>query len=116
MKIALDIVAGLLALAALASAVGKLKKTPDVVKTLTSVGVTPQQIPLLAGLEILGALGLAVGIWSKPLAVAASIGFVAYFLGAVASHVRAKGKFSELIAPGALMLLAFATVILELHR
>ena len=52
MKIALDIVAGLLALAALASAVGKLKKTPDVVKTLTSVGVTPQQIPLLAGVEI----------------------------------------------------------------
>ncbi len=116
MKIALDIVAGVLALAALGSAVGKLRRAPAVVEALAGVGVTPQQLPVLAAVEIAGALGLLVGIWSKPLGVAASIGFTLYFLGAVASHVRVRAKMNELVAPALLALLAVVTVVLELKR
>ncbi len=116
MNVVLDIVAGLLGLAALASAIGKLKRAPAIVESLTSVGVKPQQIPLLASVEILGVLGLLAGIWSRPLGVAAAVGFALYFFGAVSSHVRAKGKLHELTAPGALLVIAVVTVVLELHR
>jgi len=116
MKIALDIVAGLLGLAALGSAMGKLRKAPAVIESLTSVGVKPNQIPLLAAVEIAGVLGLLIGIWSKPLGIAASIGFVLYFLAAVSSHVRVQAKLNEVFAPGLIMLIAVATAILELQR
>ena len=116
MKIALDVVAGLLTLAALGSAVGKLRRAPAVIESLTSVGVKPQQIPLLAAVEIVGVLGLLVGIWSKPLGIAASIGFVLYFLGAVSSHVRVRAKLNELVAPGSILLIAVVTAVLELNR
>jgi hypothetical protein len=87
-----------------------------VVESLTSVGVKPQQIPLLATVEVVGVLGLLVGIWSKPLGIAASIGFVLYFLGAVSSHLRVRAKLNELAAPGTLLLIAVVTAILELKR
>ncbi|MGA7834326.1 MAG: DoxX family protein [Acidimicrobiales bacterium] len=116
MKIALDIVAGLLGLAALASAVGKLNKAPAIVESLTSVGVTPPQIPLLASLEILGVLGLVVGIWIRPLGDAASLGFALYFLGAVSSHLRVRAKLHELATPGLLLVIAILTAVLEFKR
>ena len=116
MKIALDIVAGLLGLAALGSAMGKLRKAPAVIESLTSVGVKSQHIPLLALIEMAGALGLLAGIWSKPLGIAASIGFVLYFLGAVSSHLRVKAKLNELVAPASILLIAVVTTILEVKR
>ncbi|MEI6700945.1 MAG: DoxX family protein [Actinomycetota bacterium] len=48
---------------ATASATGKLTKRPDVIASMTRVGVPERQIPALAGLELLGSLGLIMGIW-----------------------------------------------------
>jgi hypothetical protein len=81
MKIVLDVVAGPLGPAGLASAAGKLKSAPAIVESLASVGVKPRQIPLLASVEILSVRGLLASIWSRPLGVAAALGFVLYFLG-----------------------------------
>jgi hypothetical protein len=60
MTIALIIFGSLLAFAAIGSAIAKLKKVPDVMASMKKVGVKPNQIPVLALLEIAGGLGLSL--------------------------------------------------------
>jgi len=79
MKIALDVFGALLAFAAIGSAISKLKKVPDVMAAMEKVGVKPNQIPVLAFLEIAGGLGIIAGIWNKPLGVLSSICLALYF-------------------------------------
>jgi uncharacterized membrane protein YphA (DoxX/SURF4 family) len=99
MTIALIVTASLLGLIATASGIQKLRKDPKVLEVMHSVGVKDSQLPILAGLEITGALGLLIGIWIPPLGIAASIGLALYFLGAVVAHVRAKDSVKGLAAP-----------------
>jgi hypothetical protein len=70
----------------------------------------------LALVEILGALGLLVGIWVVPIGVAAAAGLTLYFLGAVAAHVRVKAPMKDLLPAVGLMLLALVTTLLQLAR
>ena len=85
------------------SGVAKIRRNPDVVKTIHEVvGVPMKYISLLAYCEFAGALGLVMGIWWAMLGVAAGIGLAIYFVGAVASHLRvgdARG-----VGPGVFML------------
>ncbi len=116
MDIALLILAIILGLAATGSAIMKLRRDPKVIASMHSVGVRDNQVPLLASLEILGTLGLIVGIWIVPIGIAAAIGLTGYFLGAVLAHLRAKAPIKEVAPAGVLMLLALATAILEVAR
>ena len=116
MTTALIVLAGLLGFIAAGSAFGKLKKLPQIVESLTSVGVKPEQMPILATLELLGALGLVVGIWSQPIGLAAAIGLSLYFLGAIGAHIKAKAPVAESIAPFVIALIALATAWLEFKR
>ena len=71
------------------SAVAKIRRDPKVVHVIQEVvGVPLQFFPLLAACELAGALGLVLGIWSGWVGVAAGIGLVIYFVGAVVSHLR----------------------------
>lgn len=90
MTVAYTVLAVLLALALIGSAAGKLTAQPKIVESLTSVGVPRNWYTPLAAVEIAGAIGLLAGIFYPPLGVAAAIGVVLYFLGAVIAHVRAK--------------------------
>ena len=58
MTIALIIFGSLLSFAAIGSAISKLKKVPDVMAAMNKVGVKPNQVPVLALLEIAGGLGV----------------------------------------------------------
>jgi uncharacterized membrane protein YphA (DoxX/SURF4 family) len=101
-----------LAFAALMSAIGKLTKNPKVVTMMTSLGVPSSWLPRLAGAEIAGAVGLVVGLKSKPIGIAAAVGLVGYFVGAVLTHVKAKEKG---IGPAAfLAVVAVASVVLRI--
>jgi uncharacterized membrane protein YphA (DoxX/SURF4 family) len=116
MNIALIVVATLLGLVATVSALGKLRRMPQVVETMHAVGVKDSQMPVLAILEILGALGLLIGIWIPLLGVLAAAGLTLYFLGAVAAHLRVKQPIKDFAPALALGLVALATTILELGR
>lgn len=116
MSIALDIVAGFIAVAAATSSIGKFQKKDAIVTTLSHVGVKREQLNLLGALEALGALGVLVGIWSKPLAIAATTGLALYFLGAVVAHLRIKDKVKDFAPALFLMLVAIAAALLEAHR
>jgi hypothetical protein len=115
MIVAYAIVSVLIALVALASAAAKLTRQPRVVESMHTVGVTDQQIPQLAALEIAGAVGVFAGFAVRPLGVAAAIGLTLYFVGAVVFHVRAKDPHWQppavlAIVAGAAAALAVATI------
>jgi len=71
------------------SGLGKLRRDPRVVRVIHElIGVPMKYFPLLAACEFAGAVGLVLGIWSPPLGVAAGIGLIVYFVGAIVSHLR----------------------------
>jgi hypothetical protein len=116
MKIALDIFGALLTFAAIGSGVSKLKKVPDVMTAMASVGVKPNLIPLLALLEIAGGLGLIAGIWAPKLGSLAAACLVLYFAGALFAHLRKKHKVAEFGAALGILVIAVITVFLQLNR
>jgi len=89
------------------SGLGKIRRDPRQMRVVHEiVGVPLKYFPLLAACEFAGALGLVLGIWWPPLGVAAGIGLVLYFVGAIGSHLRVgdvKG-----IGPAAFMLVVAA--------
>ncbi len=116
MKIALEVVCGFYAAIATGSASGKLTRNRRVLATMRAVGVSDRLVPWLAVLELLGALGIVVGVWVRPLGLAACVGLSAYFVGATLAHVRAKDEWKVLIPPVVLVLIGVASSYLELKR
>jgi hypothetical protein len=112
MFIAYAVVGPLLALALLGSAYAKLSRNKKIVDGLTGIGVPLGMFPFLASCEIAGALGLLIGLWYAPLGIAAAIGVVVYFIGAVGTHLR-KNDFKGL--PNALVMLVLAVAALTLR-
>ncbi len=81
--------AAVMALIVSASGIAKLKKNPHVVTTLHDIVRVPMGwLPWLAACELVGALGLLLGLAWAPVGIAASIGLVLYFVGAVVAHLR----------------------------
>jgi len=116
MTIALIIFGSLLAFAAIGSAISKLKKVPDVMAAMAKVGVKPQQIPLLAALEIAGGLGVIVGIWNKSLGLISTAALVLYFAGALFTHFSRKHKVVDFGAALGIFIIALVTTYLQLQR
>ncbi|MEU6671406.1 DoxX family protein [Streptomyces sp. NPDC046727] len=72
-------------------AAADLAKTPFVLANSAAVGVAPRRLPTLALLKAAGAAGLLLGLVGvRPLGVAAGVGLVLFYVGAVAAHVRAR--------------------------
>jgi DoxX-like protein len=88
-------------IALLGSAGAKLAKAGPILESMSTVGVPPRALPLLAAAEIAGAVGLIVGFLWWPLGVAAAVGVVFYFAGAVISHLRVKD--TKNVAPAAVL-------------
>jgi len=103
MNIAYLVITIVLAAMVMFSGIGKIRRDPRIVQVIHEViGVPLKYFPLLAACEFAGALGVVLGIWWPWLGVAAGIGLVLYFVGAVVSHLRVgdvKG-----IGPAAFML------------
>ena len=71
------------------SGVGKIRRDPLPVKVVhETIGLPLEYFPLLAACEFAGAVGLVAGIWWPPIGIAAAIGLVLYFVGAIVSHLR----------------------------
>ena len=90
--------------------VGKIRPGAHLIGVLhEKLGVPFKYFPLLAACEFSGAVGLAIGIWWPPIGIAAGIGLVLYFAGAIVTHLRigdVKG-----VGPATLLLFFAATVL-----
>ena len=72
----------------LLSGVFKLIRAPHIMKFAESVHLTPHQLTVLGILQLAGAVGLIAGLWYAPFAIAAAVGLVLYFAGAIITHIR----------------------------
>lgn len=111
MFIATAVVSGLLAVTLLASARIKLVKDEAGIAVMTKIGVPVDKLWLLAVAEIAGAAGLVAGLFWWPIGVAAAIGVILYFLGAIAFHLRAHDN--HLAPPTVLLLVSIAALALR---
>ena len=112
MFIATAVVAGLLALVLAASGQAKLAKNPAVMQGMSTVGVPGDRVWLLSVAEIAGAAGIVAGLFWWPIGVAAAVGVVLYFLGAIGAHIRVKDT-ANLVAPAVILAVAVAALVLR---
>ncbi len=116
MKIAMTICSLVLALMVLVSGAAKLKKSPQIVEGMAHVGVRESQLPILATLEILGGVGLAVGFGLKLVGQLAAVGVALYFVGALIAHLRKRDGLALFAPAFFLFVLAVVTVGLQIGR
>ncbi|MFI6428674.1 DoxX family protein [Rhodococcus oryzae] len=113
MFVATVIVSVLLAALLGFAAIRKLSHRDPVVREYAELGVPENRLNLLAGLLLAGAAGLILGLAVAPLGVAAAIGVLCYFIGAVVVHIRAHDA-KHLPVPLTYAALAVAALVLRL--
>ncbi len=93
-----------------------LARAKFVLDNSAEVGLRPSLLPLLATLKTAGAVGLLLGIFDlRSLGIAAAIGLVLFFIGAVTAHLRAR-VYYNIAFPGGYLALAVASLVLALAR
>lgn len=89
-------------------AIADYARAPFVLANNAEVRLPPAALPYLATLKLAGAVGLLAGLLGvHRLGLAAGVGLVAFFIGAVLVHIRAR-VFHNIAAPGGYLLLAVA--------
>ncbi|PSK96276.1 DoxX-like protein [Murinocardiopsis flavida] len=95
-------------------AAADLARVRFVYANAAEVGVPPSWMPPLAALKLAGAAGLLLGLLGFDLiGVAAATGLVLFYVGALASHVRAR-VFHNIAFPGGYFALAAGSLALAL--
>jgi hypothetical protein len=108
------VVVAITALANVAIAIADYARAEFVLANSAEVGVPRSWLPFLATAKLAGAAGLVLGLVAAPgLGVAAAVGLVAFYVGAVAAHLRAR-VFHNLAFPGLYLALATASLVLAL--
>ncbi|MPZ85583.1 MAG: DoxX family protein [Actinophytocola sp.] len=106
------IITAITILANAGAAAADLARARFVLANMAEVGVPRSWLPPLAVLKGAGAAGLLLGLLGmRPLGIAAAIGLVLFFVGALAAHVRAR-VFHNIAFPGAYVALAIASAAL----
>ncbi|MET8053304.1 DoxX family protein [Streptosporangium sp. NPDC005286] len=89
-----------------------LARAEFVLANSAEVGISQSWIPLLAALKAAGAAGLLLGLLGvRFIGIAAAVGLVLFFIGAIAAHVRAR-VFHNIAFPGGLFVLAAVSLVL----
>jgi len=90
MGLVADVLAVVLAAILTLSAALKIERNERSVYVVHELARVPLTLfPALAAVELAGAVGVIVGLWSTPIGIAASAAAVAYFVGAMGAHVVA---------------------------
>ena|SRR5437870_1514602 len=95
------------------AAIVDFRRPQWVVDNITKWGGSQSWLFTLGVLKAAGALGLLVGICASAIGVAAAVGLVLFFVGAIAVVIRARW-YSHLPWPSTYFLLAVATLALRL--
>ncbi|MGC1281373.1 MAG: DoxX family protein [Streptosporangiaceae bacterium] len=97
----------------LVSAAGAdLRPARFVLGNMAEVGVPRSWLVPLGVLKGAGAAGLVIGLLGvRPLGIAAGLGLMLFFIGALTAHVRAR-VFHNIAVPGTYLALAAASTVL----
>ncbi|ONK14036.1 DoxX family protein [Streptomyces sp. MP131-18] len=89
----------------------KVMRAQFVIQNATEAGVERKWIPHLAVLEGAGTAGLVLGLFGmRPIGLAAAVGLVLFFVGAVGAHIRAR-VFHNIAFPAVFLCLAIAALV-----
>lgn len=80
-----------------------------ILDNMAKYGVPRSWLPLLGAAKAAGAVGLLVGLAVPVLGIAAAVGLLLYFAGAIVTVARAR-VYAHLPFPGVYLLLAAATL------
>lgn len=89
-----------------------ITRETKLVDSLTGLGVPYEWIPALGAIKLVGIAGLLVGLFVPAIGIAAAIGLILYFAGAVAAHLRSGDH--QIVPPAMLGLLAVAALGLRI--
>ncbi|WP_067491764.1 DoxX family protein [Actinomadura hibisca] len=93
-------------------AVADFARAEFVLANSAEVGVPRSWLPLLGALKAAGAVGLLLGLLGvRLLGIAAAVGLVLFFAGALGFHVRRR-VFYNIAFPGGYFALAIASLVL----
>ncbi|MGV0874125.1 DoxX family protein [Mycolicibacterium sp. XJ879] len=110
------IVTAVTAVVNVAAAVADFARAQFVLDNAAAVHLSDRSITPLGVLKAAGAAGLIVGLAGVPvIGLAAAVGLVLFFIGAVAIHVRYR-VFHNIAYPTIFLALAVATLVLDLAR
>ncbi|WP_133905375.1 DoxX family protein [Actinophytocola oryzae] len=109
------VVAGVTIVFNLAAAVADLTRARFVLDNSAELGIPPRWVVPLGLLKAAGAVGLVVGLAMDVVGLAAAVGLVLFFAGALAVHARAR-VFHNIAYPGVFFALAVATLVLGMGR
>ncbi|WP_406279012.1 DoxX family protein [Embleya sp. NBC_00896] len=111
MFIAYIVVGGLLAAVLTASAVLTFTRNAQIVTEMAELGVPVGWFPGLAAAKAAGVVGLVAGLVVPALGIAAAVGLILYFIGAVVTHLRAHNH--AIAVPTVICLAAVAALVLR---
>ena len=95
-------------------AIADLARADFVLANSAEVGVPRSWLPMLGALKAAGAAGLLLGLLGvRVIGVAAAAGLVAFFVGAIATHLRAHVLYN-IYFPGAFLAVAIASLTLRI--
>lgn len=90
MTLAVNILGAFLALVCAATAVADFRRLPQVVETVSRLGVPSDKLATLGAVKMLAALGITVGFFVDRVHVLVGVSLVLYFAIAVTVHVRVR--------------------------
>lgn len=91
-------------------AIADFARAPFVLANSAEVGVPPSWLPVLGTLKGAAAVGLACGLLYPPLALAAIVGLVLFYCGAIIAHIRA-GVLHNLAFPATFLAFPAACLV-----
>jgi hypothetical protein len=98
------------------AALADFTKARFATETAAEVGVPQTWLPILGTLKTAGAAGLTLGLAGVPyLGLAAAVGLVLFFLGAIVVHLRAH-EFHHIVATVGYLALTTAALSTEIGR
>jgi uncharacterized membrane protein YphA (DoxX/SURF4 family) len=103
----------LLALGFLLAGSGKVTSAKQSLQQRDHLHVAPWFWRLTGVLELLGAVGLVVGIFAHPVAIIAGILLAIIMIGASGTHIMRRDSFSHLAPALILLVLAVAVAVLQ---
>jgi DoxX-like family len=109
MSTAYVIVTALTAAITLQAAIVDLRGSEWIVSNMDKYGVPRSWLPSLGALKAAGALGLLAGIWIPLIGIAAAVGLVLYFIGAVVTVMHAHW-YSHLRYPAPFLVLSVGSL------
>ena len=106
-----SVLAVLLAVGCVCAAVGDFMALSTIVAIMDRLRVPRRMIPVAGTVKTLGAAGVVIGLWVRPIGLAANVGLVVYFCIAVALHLRVRDSVAETAPALGMLALSIAALV-----